>query len=84
VSNNLDTQNIFQLYFKISIFESSQHFRDICNGKVDKGRITLMKDLSLAKTGAVGERLYNKIQDFMWNDTLYDYISLPEVKKLEP
>lgn len=57
----------------------SQRFRDICEGKVDRGRITLMKDLSLMKSGATGERLYNKIQDFMWDEVLYEFISLPEV-----
>jgi len=57
----------------------SQRFRDICEGKVDKGRITLMKDLSLSKTGVTGERLYNKIQDFMWDEVLYEFISFPEL-----
>lgn len=61
------------------IHPDSQRFRDICDGKVDKGRITLMKDLSLMKTGATGERLYNKIQDFMWDEELYEFISYSEV-----
>lgn len=61
------------------LFCHSDRFRDICSGKVDKGRITLMKDLSLMKTAAQGEYLFNKIQDFMWDEVLYEFISLPEV-----
>lgn len=57
----------------------SQRFRDLCDGKVDPGRIAMVKDISLAKMGLTGERLYNKIQDFMWDDILYQFCSLPEV-----
>src|SRR5438874_621351 len=60
-------------HFLLFTFDS-QRFRDICDGKVDKGRLTLMKDLSLMKTGATGERLYNKLQDFMWDEVLYEFI----------
>lgn len=40
----------------------------------------MMKDVSLMKSGAKGERLINKIQDFMWDECLFEFISLPEVK----
>jgi phytanoyl-CoA hydroxylase len=40
----------------------------------------MMKDVSLAKAGAVGERLYNKVQDFMWDDVLFNYCSHPKVR----
>jgi len=43
------------------------------------GQIVLMKDLSLMKSGATGERLYYKIQDFMWDEVLYEYLSYPKV-----
>jgi len=59
-----------------------KRFKDICTGTVDKGRIILMKDVSLAKTGATGERLYNKIQDFMWDDVLFEYIASPELVEI--
>lgn len=68
-------------FFACSFF--SQHFVDICDGKVDPGRILRMKDVSLLKTGVTGERLYNKIQDFMWDEVLFQYIALPEVLKIQ-
>ncbi len=53
---------------------------DICEGRKDPGRILMMKDITLLKTGVTGERLYNKIQDFMWDELLFQYISLPEAR----
>ena len=41
--------------------------------------MTIVKDISLLKMGATGERLINKIQDFMWDEVLFDYCALPEV-----
>lgn len=56
---------------------------DLCEGRVDKGLMTMMKDVSLAKTNAKGEFLYNKVQDITWDDVLSKYIILPEVKFVE-
>ena len=56
-----------------------QRFIDICEGRVDKGLMTLMKDISLAKSDAKGQYLYNKIQDFVWDETLSEYIVLPKL-----
>jgi phytanoyl-CoA hydroxylase len=42
----------------------------------------MMKDVSLLKTGATGERLYNKVQDFMWDEVLFEYISFPQASHL--
>lgn len=38
-----------------------QRFIDLCNGKIQKGAMTLMRDKSLRKTDAKGEYLYNKV-----------------------
>jgi hypothetical protein len=50
------------------------HFRDLCEHRVDRGNITMMKDLSLMKKGATGEFLYNKLQDIAFDDVLSKYI----------
>jgi len=60
----------------------AQRFRDLCDGKVGKGQMSLVKDLSLAKAGATGEHLYNKVQDFMWDDTLFGYCTLSQIVDL--
>lgn len=52
---------------------------DLCEGVVDKGGMVLMRDISLAKEGARGELLYNKLQDFIWDDVLSKYLLAPEV-----
>lgn len=59
--------------------ECRQRFIDICEGKVSRGLMTLMKDVSLAKTNAKGEYLYNKVQDIVWDDVMSKYILLPEL-----
>ncbi|KAI4467285.1 phytanoyl-coa alpha-hydroxylase [Holotrichia oblita] len=58
-----------------SLDEYQQHFLDICNGRVKGGHTTTMKDLSLMQTGAKGEFLINKIQDFLYDDILFKYAS---------
>jgi len=62
------------------IDEAKERFLDIVNGDVDAGAILKMKDLSLKdKKGLPNERIYNKIQDFVWDDVLSKYVCLPEV-----
>lgn len=41
-----------------------------------------MKDVSLAKTGAQGEFLYNKTQDIVYDDVFASYMFCPEVSSL--
>ncbi|CAG0888210.1 unnamed protein product [Darwinula stevensoni] len=56
------------------------HFIKLCNGEREKGQLTMMKDVSLMKQGVVqGERLVNKIQDFIHDDCLSRYCFLPQV-----
>ena len=62
------------------IDDCKQRFLDIVDGVVDAGAILKMKDLSLKdKKGLPNERVYNKIQDFVWDDVLSKYVCLPEV-----
>ncbi len=37
------------------------------------GSLTMMKDVSLMKKGAVGENLFYKVQDFLYDDVLFEY-----------
>jgi len=57
-----------------------QRFLDLVDGKVNKGGITMMKDVSLKdRTGISNERIVNKVQDFLWDDELSKFAMLPEV-----
>lgn len=55
----------------------AQRFVDICDGKIDKGNMTLMKDISLSKTNAKGEFLYNKIQHISFDEVFSEYMFFP-------
>ncbi|KAK7871150.1 hypothetical protein R5R35_002396 [Gryllus longicercus] len=59
--------------------ECADRFRALCDGKVERGAITLMADVSLRQKGAKGEYLYNKAQDIVYDDVFSKYILLPEV-----
>ena len=62
------------------IDECRQRFLDLVEKKVEGGSILMMKDLSLKdRTGMSAERIYNKIQDFVWDDVLSKFICLPEL-----
>ena len=62
------------------IEECRHRFLDIVDGAVDAGAILKMKDLSLKDIkGLPNERVYNKIQDFVWDDMLSQYIQLSEL-----
>ena len=59
-----------------------QRFVDICDGKISKGNMTLMKDISLSKTNAKGEFLYNKIQNISFDEVFSEYMFYPRVRKI--
>ncbi|RZB40008.1 phytanoyl-CoA dioxygenase, peroxisomal-like, partial [Asbolus verrucosus] len=59
--------------------EVRQRFIDICEGKVDSGFMTVMKDPSLKNKGVKGEYLINKIQDWLFDDVLFKYCSYEPV-----
>ena len=65
------------------MFPYSQRFQDICNGKVGAAGMSIVKDISMLKSGATGERLVNKIQDVMSDHVLSQYFTLPKVCALK-
>ena len=38
----------------------------------------MMKDVSLVKSGVIGENLYYKVQDFVYDDVLFQYCQHPD------
>lgn len=61
-----------------------QRFKEICDNKVgDSAVFTVMKDISYTKKNS-NERVINKIQDFAYDDVLFDYCQLPQVHYLFP
>jgi len=46
---------------------------------VPRGQMTLMKEISLAKTTAAGQYLYYKLQDIAWDEVMSKYILHPKV-----
>jgi phytanoyl-CoA hydroxylase len=57
-----------------------ERFLALCDRRVPWGGITMMKDISLAKNNTVsGERLYNKAQDFVYDEVLFQFCLLPQV-----
>jgi phytanoyl-CoA hydroxylase len=63
---------------KIAIYRS--RFQDICTGKVDSSGMTLMRDVAICKSEfGQNEKAISKLQDFVWDDVLFDYCCAPEV-----
>lgn len=56
-----------------------QRFLDLCDKKVPWGSLTMMKDVSLVKSGVTGENLYYKVQDFVYDDVLFQYCQHPDI-----
>ncbi|XP_033106639.1 phytanoyl-CoA dioxygenase, peroxisomal-like [Anneissia japonica] len=57
-------------------------FRGICNGTVKVPALTIMKDVSIAKSEfVVGERAITKIQDFQFDPVLFEFCALPQIVK---
>lgn len=57
-----------------------ERFLDLVEGRVETGGMTKMKDVSLkGVTGVSGERVVNKIQDFVWDEVLSEHCQLPQV-----
>jgi len=54
---------------------------DLCEKKAPWGSLTMMKDVSLAKSGVTGEKLYYKVQDFVYDDVLFQYCQHKKVHK---
>ncbi|KAK2147464.1 hypothetical protein LSH36_551g00013 [Paralvinella palmiformis] len=64
---------------KIDVYR--ERFQKICDGEIYVPGMTVMKDVSVAKTHAhdKGEKFVNKIQSFENDDVLFQYCRLPEV-----
>lgn len=56
-----------------------ERFLALCDRRVPWNGITMMRDITLAKTGATGERLFNKAQDFVYDEVLFQYCLHPVV-----
>ncbi|RNA02638.1 phytanoyl- peroxisomal [Brachionus plicatilis] len=57
-----------------------QRFQEICAKKIQVPGMTVMKDVAIAKSEFLeGEKAITKIQDFCYDDELFEYCSLPEV-----
>ena len=55
---------------------------DIVEGRADSGQMTKMKDISLKGIKDVsGERIVNKIQDFVWDEILSEHCMHPKVSQ---
>ena len=53
---------------------------EICFKKVEIPYMTVMKDISIAKSEFIqGEKAITKIQDFCHDDELFEYCCLPEI-----
>ncbi|GFS34281.1 phytanoyl-CoA dioxygenase, peroxisomal [Trichonephila inaurata madagascariensis] len=63
----------------LECLEKYKHrFQEICDGKVRIPGLTVMKDVSFNKDKP-SERIINKIQDFIYDDVLFEYCRLPEI-----
>ena len=55
-------------------------FQKICAEKIRIPGMTVMKDVSIAKSEFVeGEKAITKVQDFCYDDELFEYCCLPEI-----
>lgn len=74
VIRNLVSQEALEKYRK--------RFQDVCTGKVPTFGMTIMKDVAIAKSEfADGEKAITKVQDFSFDDELFEYCCLPEIVK---
>lgn len=57
-----------------------KRFQDICSNKETVPYMTVMKDVTIAKSEFLeGEKAITKIQDFCYDDELFEYCCIPEV-----
>lgn len=61
-----------------------ERFVDICDGKVGRGGMTVMRDISSVVGGdrrkfASEEQIVNKIQDILWDEVFQRYFLHPNV-----
>lgn len=57
-----------------------KRFQKICSEKIRIPGMTVMKDVAIAKSEFLdGEKAITKIQDFCYDDELFEYCCLPEL-----
>jgi len=57
-----------------------ERFIALCDRQIPWNGMTMMKDVALAKIkDAKGERVFNKVQDFVYDDVLFQYCIYPAV-----
>lgn len=67
---------------KIHLDKYYERFKDICTGKVRVPGLLVMKDISLKNSEFLpGERSINKIQDYQYDEVLFEYCRLPGILK---
>lgn len=67
---------------KIHLDRYHKRFMQICNGEIRVAGLDVMKDIALRKSKSVeGERVINKIQNYQYDDVLFEYCCLPAVLK---
>lgn len=59
-----------------------KRFLDICDGKVPKDRMIVMKDISLLNSNLSGEAVTYKVQDFTQDPVLFEYCRHPSIMKV--
>lgn len=63
----------------LECLEKYKHrFQEICDGKVHIPGLTVMKDVSFNKDKP-SERIINKVQDFIFDDVLFEYCRLSQI-----
>lgn len=66
----------------IEIYIDRDHFRALCERKVAQSTMTMMRDIAIAKTEfSATEKAITKVQDFVYDDVLFEYCCLPEILK---
>ncbi|KAF5283615.1 hypothetical protein FQR65_LT13821 [Abscondita terminalis] len=55
--------------------ECKQHFIDVCNNNSDAPVMIMMKDTHLKTKNVKGEYVINKIQDFLYDEVFFKYVS---------
>lgn len=55
-----------------------QRFQDICDNKVHVPGLTIMRDVTFSKSRP-NERVVNKVQDFIFDEVLFQYCCLPQI-----
>ena len=74
--------NIGFQFIQTVVFDGFR-FLDICHKRIDRGRMTVMRDISLKDRHDIDpERVVNKLQEFQFDPVLSEYIQLPQILRI--